>query len=370
MKKNLRKLKSYLNENGLRFNLNEQRIWKYIDDTFGEIRAQELSNIFFFAYIEKGKAKDVNKKYQFCKSFEEATTLMYFQSDWFIKNSNIILEDILKNKPKSVLELGCYTGVFANYLSSIENIHTTGVDIEENLINFGKEKFNDDKLKLINLDYKNLDKLNIKFDYIFTNFGLENIPDSKFDNYKIRKNQCYISRLKYFEQFFNYINTVSADEAQFLCIARIPTIDCLLAIIDASHKNGWTWVSSEFNYIEHNSEAIPRLKFIKKKTNLIDINIFINTLLRFKDEESNEYFQINLFEKEKTNLILLNKDSYKYEQTNDELFYEIYKSNNLYALLAWTTLGYFKYKKFDKKERLVSFFQEEFGLMINKEIIN
>ena len=265
MKKNLRKLKSYLNENGLRFNLNEQRIWKYIDDTFGEIRAQELSNIFDEAYIEKGKAKDVNKKYQFCKSFEEATTLMYFQSDWFIKNSNIILEDILKNKPKSVLELGCYTGVFANYLSSIENIHTTGVDIEENLINFGKEKFNDDKLKLINLDYKNLDKLNIKFDYIFTNFGLENIPDSKFDNYKIRKNQCYISRLKYFEQFFNYINTVSADEAQFLCIARIPTIDCLLAIIDASHKNGWTWVSSEFNYIEHNSEAIPRLKFIKKK---------------------------------------------------------------------------------------------------------
>ena len=93
-------------------------------------------------------------------------------------------------------------------------------------------------------------------------------------------------------------------------------------------------------------------------------------MLRFKDEESNEYFQINLFEKEKTNLILLNKDSYKYEQTNDELFYEIYKSNNLYALLAWTTLGYFKYKKFDKKERLVSFFQEEFGLMINKEIIN
>jgi len=370
MSKNLKKLKSYLNENGLRFNLNKQRIWKYIEEIFGENRAQELSDIFDETYIEEGKGKDVNRKYQFCKSFEEATTLMYFQSDWFIKNSNIILEDILKIKPKSVLELGCYTGIFANYLSSIENIPTTGIDIEENLVSFGKEKFKDDNLKLVNLDYENLDKLKIKFDYIFTNFGLENIPNFKFDNYKIRENQSYISRLKYFEKFFNYLNKVSTNGAQFLCITRIPTIDCVLAIVDASHKKGWTWIRSEFNYIDHNSETIPRLKFIKKKTNLIDINLFINELLKFKDKESNEYFQITLFEKEQPNLILLNKASYKYEQTNDELFYEIYKLDNLFALLAWTTLGYFKYKKFNKKEELVNFFQEEFNLIINKENIN
>ena len=97
-----KKLKSYLNENGLRFNLNEQRIWKYIEEIFGENRTQELSDIFDETYVEEGKAKDVKRKYQFCKSFEEATTLMYFQSDWFLKNSNIILEYIIKNKPKSV----------------------------------------------------------------------------------------------------------------------------------------------------------------------------------------------------------------------------------------------------------------------------
>ena len=370
MSKNLKKLKSYLNENGLRFNLNKQRIWKYIEEIFGENRARELSNIFDETYIEKGNAIDVHRKYQFCKSFEEATTLMYFQSDWFIKNSIIILDDILKNKPNSVLELGCYTGIFANYLSAIENIATTGVDLEENLIRFGKEKFKDNRLKLFHLNYKNLDKLKIKFDYIFTNFGLENIPNPKFDNYKIRENQNYINRLKYFDEFFTYLNTVSSNGTKFLCIARIPTIECILAIVDASHINGWTWLSCDFKYIEHNGEIIPQLKFIKKQTNPIDISLFINELLKFKDEENNELFQIYLFEKEKPNLVLLNKDSYKYEQTNEELFYEIYKSDNLYALLAWTTKGYFKYKKFDNKKKLVNLFEEEFGLVIDSDSIN
>ena len=156
-----KKLKSYLNENGLRFNLNEQRIWKYIEETFGENRARELSDIFDETYIDKGKAIDVSRKYQFCNSFEEATTLMYFQSNWFLKNSNIILDDILKSEPKSILELGCYTGIFSNYLTkTLENSNITGVDIEDNLINFGKDKFNNEKLNLICIDYKELKKLN------------------------------------------------------------------------------------------------------------------------------------------------------------------------------------------------------------------
>ena len=206
MNKNLKKLKSYLNENGLRFNLNEQRIWKYIEETFGENRARELSDIFDETFVNEGKAIDVSRKYQFCNSFEEATTLMYFQSDWFIKNSNIILEDILKSKPKSILELGCYTGVFANYLSSEENISTIGVDIENNLINFGNKKFKNEKLHLVNLDYKNLNKLDNKFDYIFTNFGIETMPDPKFDNYKLRENKNYSSQLKYFEDFYVWVD--------------------------------------------------------------------------------------------------------------------------------------------------------------------
>lgn len=371
MNKNLEQLKFYLNKNGLRFKLNEKRIWNYIIDIFGENRARELSKIFDETYISEGKAQNVDRKYKFCKSFEEATALMYFQSDWFLKNCDTILEDILKNKPQTILELGCYSGLFSNYLTTIsDKISVTGIDIEKNLITFGQEKFKNKKLNLINLDYKNLNKLNKNFDYIFTNFGLEEIPQTKFNSYKIRDNQNYKSKLNYFYNFFSFLDKVSKEQTEFFCLARIATLEGVLAIIDAAHKNGWKWLNNEFDYIECSNEIIPKLKFIKKKSNQIEINSFINETLKFKNKENNELYQIEQFENEKLNLILLNRDSYKFEQTKDELFYEIYKSNNLYALFAWSTLGYILYKKFKNKNDLVKLFTEETGLEIDSKIIN
>ena len=138
-----------------------------------------------------------------------------------------------------------------------------------------------------------------------------------------------------------------------------------MALVDASHKNGWTWINSDFNYIDCDNQIIPHLKFIKKISSLINIDSFIHETLRFKDEENNELFQRNLFENEKPKLKLLNKDSYKYEQTNDELFYEIYKQDELYVLFAWTTLGYFKYKKFNNKQELLDLFIKDHSVMID-----
>ena len=84
MNKDFKNLKKYFNENGLRFNLNEERIWNYIEEVFGRKRAEKLSNIFDDQYYNLNDEK-VDVKYKFCNNFEEATTLMYFQSDWFLK---------------------------------------------------------------------------------------------------------------------------------------------------------------------------------------------------------------------------------------------------------------------------------------------
>ena len=355
----------------MRFQNNEKRTWKYIEEVFGEERTKKFSQIFDETYINENKTINTNRKYQFCKSFEEATTLMYFQSDWFLKNSNIIQEDILMAKPKNVLELGCYTGIFSNYLTTIlDNTSITGVDIEDNLIKFGKNKFNDERLNLMCLDYKELNKLNKKYDYIFTNFGIEDIPDPKFNTYKIRKNDNYNSQFKYFSNFFLYLNEVSEENTRFFCLARISTIKSLLSMVDAANSMGWKWVSDDLEYIKHENESIPKLCFSKEKSEQIDLGKFINETLKLKNEDDNQLLQISKFENEKSKLKLLNKDSYKYEETDDELFYEIYKHSNLYVLFAWTTLGYLRYKKFNTKVELVELFTKETGLIIDVERIN
>jgi 2-polyprenyl-3-methyl-5-hydroxy-6-metoxy-1,4-benzoquinol methylase len=367
----MKQLKKYLNENGLRFNLTDKRTWHYIIEKFGEARAKKLSQIFDETYISEGKSNDVSRKYKFCNSFEEATTLMYFQSDWFLKNSNIIQEDILKVKPKQILELGCYTGIFANYITTIlENTNITGIDIEENLIKFGQNKFINERLKLISLDYKNLNQLNDKYDYIFTNFGIEEIPNPKFNTYKIRENDNYKSRLKYFSNFFSYLNEVTENNAKFFCLARISSINCMLSMVDAAHSMGWKWVSDDLEYINFNNEVIPKLRFLKQKSYKIDLDKYITETFKLQEKEYNEIFQVSKFENEKSQLKLLNKDSYTFEDTNDELFYEIYKHDDLYALFAWATRGYIRYKKFSSKEELVDFFTKETGLIIDKGRIN
>jgi len=80
----INQLKSYFNSNGIRFNIDEKRAWGFIEKTFGSERTTELGHIFTLA-CNTGNL-DSSNKYKFCKNYDEATTLMYFQSDFFLKN--------------------------------------------------------------------------------------------------------------------------------------------------------------------------------------------------------------------------------------------------------------------------------------------
>lgn len=367
MEKNLKHLKNYLSENGLRFQINEEKVWGYIETTFGRERAKELSQIFEETYISEGRSIETNKKYKFCFSFEEATTLMYFQSDWFLKNSNIIFNSLLRSNPKSILELGCYTGIFSNYISEIfNNSNITGVDIEKNLISFGNNKYKKNNLKLIELDYQNLSNLNTKFDYIFTNFGLENIPGTKRQTYKVRENNDYKKKLIYFSNLFSYLNSVSNDNTEFLCIARIPNIECILTIVDGAQSQGWEWLTDDFEYIHLNAEYVPKLRFRKKSTNKISLENFSREFKKLKVNENNSIDLILQYEKQKDNLELINQGSVKYHESNDELFYEIYNEKDLIVVFVWTTLGRIDFKKFKNKNELDDFFNKEYGLEVTE----
>lgn len=365
MEKNPKHLKNYLDENGLRFQINEEKVWGYIETTFGRKRAEELSQIFDETYMSRGRRIETNKKYKFCSNFEEATALMCFQSDWFLKNSDIILDCLLKSNPTNILELGCYTGIFSNYISEIlYNSNITGVDIEKNLINFGNDRYKKDNLKLIELDYQNLSNLNIKFDYIFTNFGLENIPEAKRQTYKIRENNDYKKKLIYFSDLFSSLNAISNDNTEFLCIARLPNEECILAIVDGAQSQGWEWLTEDFEYIHLNLEYVPKIRFRKKSINNISLENFSKEIKKLNENDYNSIDLILQYEKQKDNLELIHQSSFKYPDSNDELFYEIYNDDDLIVVFLWTTLGHIDFKKFKNKKELDNFFNIEYGLEV------
>ena len=79
----------------------------------------------------------------FCKNFRETSTLMYFQSDFFLENSIKILELFENIKCDQVLELGSYNGILLNYIANLyPSVNFTGIDIENKIMPFGVSLLN------------------------------------------------------------------------------------------------------------------------------------------------------------------------------------------------------------------------------------
>jgi ubiquinone/menaquinone biosynthesis C-methylase UbiE len=81
----------------------------------------------------------------------------------FIKQNNL--------KPKSILEIGCATGIMLNqYQDSLKTNINYGIDLSSKAINFGKKKYK--KLKLFKLSSLEINKIKKNFDLIICGFFL------------------------------------------------------------------------------------------------------------------------------------------------------------------------------------------------------
>ncbi len=82
--------------------------------------------------------------------------------------------DLIKQnnlKPKSILEIGCATGIKLNqYQDSLKTNINYGIDLSSKAINFGKKKYK--KLKLLKLSSLEINKIKKNFDLIICGFFL------------------------------------------------------------------------------------------------------------------------------------------------------------------------------------------------------
>lgn len=357
--------KKYCNDNYIRFNLDHEQIWKKFDLEFGDKRTDELSRLFKERY--ENPEKNLNP-YKFCKNFKETSVLMYFQSDFFLENSIKVLEKFEKIKPNMTLELGCYNGILLNYLSNkYSKEKFVGVDIENHIIKFAKERFKQDNLNYHTLDYKNLSKLKNKYDFIFTLFGIENIPSNiTFDKYEIRDNKNYLSKYNFFDFFFKNLDYVRKEGTLFFPLIRIPDLNCLIAFLDAGTNNQWRLKENKISFVEsrnfHNEmERIPSFLLeyssLNKKSDKIDLDIFfkITNELRKNDDLIDKF----KFEKNKSKFnYLLKKDDIYFEDDQNTLYYQVYKNLGTFMIFMWASNGFSHYEEYDNIEKLKNSFYE------------
>ena len=361
---NRKKYKKYCNENYLRFKLDNDRMWQLFFKEFGEKRAEKLNQLLVDRYdnLESGNP------YSFCENFKETSILMYFQSDFFYENSIKLLETIEILKPHKTLELGCYNGILLNYLAgSYANENFIGIDAEEKIISFANEKFKQSNLNFVNLNYKDLSTLKNKFDFIFTLFGIENIPNNiKFDTYKIRNNKNYLAKHKYFDSFFELLKPVIEDNANFLPLIRIANLNSLLAFLDAAKKNNWSLRDNKIDYVKSGNvhrkdERIPSflLQYSTKENTekKIDLDNFIEITKEYRDED--DLREVYNYQKNKSKFNdIIKEDSIYYEDDQNTLHYKIYKRLGMYMMFLWATNGLSHYQEYQELEKLeISFFE-------------
>ena len=350
---NKKKYKRYCNENYLRFNLDNDRTWQLFIKEFGEERTNKLNHLL--------NDSDNSKSYNFCENFRESSCLMYFQSDFFYENSIKLLETVESLKPRKTLELGCYNGILLNYLAELYTTEKfVGIDVQEKIVGFAKEKFKRSNLDFIALDYKDIFTLNNKFDFIFTLFGVESIPRGiKYDTYKIRNNKSYLAIHKYFDNFFKHLKPVVEDKSNFLPLIRIKDLEDLLAFLDAGKKNNWSLKDNKIDFVKSGNihrmnERIPSFLLqynTEENSEEMDLDNFFEITKEYRDED--ELRHVYSYQKNKSKFTeIIKEDSIYYEDDGNTMRYEIYKNLGIFMMFLWSTNGFSIYREFDNKNDL------------------
>ena len=82
---------------------------------------------------------------------------------------------------KSVLDLGCGYGHNCIDFVRRDASRVVGVDISEKMLDVAKSESSDDKIQYVNMSMTNIDKLNEKFDFIYSSLAFHYVED--FDEF-------------------------------------------------------------------------------------------------------------------------------------------------------------------------------------------
>ena len=144
--------------------------------------------------IKPQENSDINKKKQVANMFDNIAEsydflnhALSFGMDYYWRKKAV---KELINNPKTILDVATGTADFAVAASNINNVHITGVDISENMLEIGRQKVRrknlEKQIRLQIADSENLPFTESSFDAITAGFGVRN-----FENLQLGLSEMY-----------------------------------------------------------------------------------------------------------------------------------------------------------------------------------
>ena len=267
MDKNLKKeMILFFAECGVESKKTTEAVEKQLRKLMGHHRYEEYLNITDQVHAE---TLPIKHTYDCMTTLKEANTLITHQAKIFVDVSAHLytfIKPLLKSG-LTVGDLGCYTGVFINWLASKHSeCNFVGFDASIKHVNFAREMNKNPNTKFSVWDYTVPNQIGLEpCDVLVSTFGID--FDSKvkckypLDIDNPRKYPSYIAYSKEAYSYFHCWREVIKTEGKLIAVLRIGDIDHLLAVLDAATNAGWGIDLSNSKRIESDDEIFPLLTF-------------------------------------------------------------------------------------------------------------
>ena len=207
--------------------------------------------------------------YNCANTLKEANTLITHQGEVFVDVSTHIYTALKPLLKESIIvgDLGCYTGVFINWLASKHpECNFLGFDSEPKIVGFAKEQNPLPNTKIHQWDYTAPSRYRFPYcDILVSSFGLDfNTRETRLysldaddlrncPGYKYNTNEAYY--------FFHCWREAIKPGGKLIVVLRIGYFDRLIGILDAAVDAGWNFDSTNSKRISSGSQGFPMLIF-------------------------------------------------------------------------------------------------------------
>ena len=201
----------------------------------------------------------------------EANTLISHQAEVFVDVSEQIYNEIkpLLNKGMKVGDLGCYSGVFINWLAKKHSeCDFLGFDCTIKAIDFANEQNKSEpNTKFVIWDYTLPSRYKLKpCDLLISSFGIDFNHQGEDHLYStdvndLRNCKAYIHQTNEAYYFFHCWREAIKPSGKLVVVLRIGNINHFIPVIDAAIDAGWKFNLESSKRFESGSERFPLLVF-------------------------------------------------------------------------------------------------------------